>query len=93
MITNTNEPVALLDTIRYCCDIYNSADYFQTELPHLQTRQYPRVWNLCSDSFTILGLWVLGLAFSHINESYCKLMSPEHSFNDKSAVPLHPEPR
>ena len=23
----------------------------------------------CSDSFTILGLWVLGLAVSHINES------------------------
>ena len=33
-----------------------------------------------SDSFTILGLWVLGLAVSHINESNCKLMSPEHSF-------------
>ena len=30
----------------------------------------------CSDSFTILGLWVLGLAVSHINESNCKLMSP-----------------
>ena len=33
-----------------------------------------------SDSFTILGLWVLGLAVSHINESNCKLMSPEHYF-------------
>ena len=33
-----------------------------------------------SDSFTILGLWGLGLAVSHINESNCKLMSPEHYF-------------
>ena len=31
-----------------------------------------------SDSFTMLGLWVLGLAVFHINESNCKLMSPEH---------------
>ena len=31
-----------------------------------------------SDSFTILGLWVLGLAVSHIKESNCKIMSPEH---------------
>ena len=30
-----------------------------------------------SDSFTILGLWVLGLAVFHINESNCKLISPE----------------
>ena len=30
----------------------------------------------CSDSFTILGLWVLGLAVSHINESSCKPISP-----------------
>ena len=28
----------------------------------------------------ILGLWVLGLAVSHINESNCKLMSLEHYF-------------
>ena len=27
-----------------------------------------------SDSFTILGLWVLGLADSQINESNCKLI-------------------
>ena len=33
-----------------------------------------------SDSFTILGLWVLGLAVSYINEPNCKLMSPEHYF-------------
>ena len=33
-----------------------------------------------NDSFTILGLWVLGLTVSHINESNCKLMSPEHFF-------------
>ena len=30
-----------------------------------------------SDSFTILGLWVLGLAVSNINESNCKFMSPK----------------
>ena len=27
------------------------------------------------------GLWVLGIADSHINESNCKLMSPEHLFS------------
>ena len=26
----------------------------------------------CSGTFTILGLWVLGIAVSHINESNCK---------------------
>ena len=36
---------------------------------------------LCSDSFKILGLWVLGLAVSHINESNCKLMSPKYYFS------------
>ena len=46
-----------------------------------------------SDSFTILGLWVLGLTVSHINESNCRLMSPEHYFNDKSAILLHPGTR
>ena len=30
---------------------------------------------MSSDSFTILSLWVLGLAVSHINESNCKLPS------------------
>ena len=35
---------------------------------------------LKSDSFTILGLWVLGLAVSHINEFNCKLTSPHHYF-------------
>ena len=35
----------------------------------------------CSDSFTILGIWVLGLADTHINGSNCKLMSPEHYFS------------
>ena len=43
-----------------------------------------------SDSFTIFGLWVLGLAVSHINESNYKLMSPEYFFNDKSVILLHP---
>ena len=33
-----------------------------------------------SDSLTILSLWVLGLAVTHINESNCKLMSQEHYF-------------
>ena len=42
-----------------------------------------------SDSFTIFGLWVLGLAVSHINEDNCKLMSPEHYFYDMSAILLH----
>ena len=51
------------------------------------------VVNTCSDSFTVLGLWVLGLAVSLINESNCKLMSPEHYFNDKSAILLHPGTR
>ena len=43
-----------------------------------------------SDSFAILGLWVLGLAVPHINESNCNLTSPKHYFNDKSAILLHP---
>ena len=46
-----------------------------------------------SDSVTILGLWVLRLAVSHINEFNCKLISPEHYFNDKSAILLHPGTR
>ena len=50
-----------------------------------------RVSNLVySDSFTIFGLWVLGLAVSHINESNYKLINPEYFFNDKSAILLHP---
>ena len=37
-------------------------------------------------------IWVLGLAVSDINgsNSNCKLMSPEHFFHDKFAIPLHP---
>ena len=34
-----------------------------------------------SNSFTILGLWVLWLAVSHINESNCKLMSLDYYFS------------
>ena len=35
-----------------------------------------------SDSFTIFGLRVLGLAVSHISMSpNCKLMSPDHYFS------------
>ena len=34
-----------------------------------------------SDSFTILGLWVLGLVVPKTNESHCKRMSPEHYFS------------
>ena len=36
--------------------------------------------SMCSDSFTVFGLWVLGLAVTHIYESNCKVMSPEHYF-------------
>ena len=36
------------------------------------------------------GLWVLGLAVTHINKSNYKLMS---FFNDKSAILLHPRTR
>ena len=53
------------------------------ETDHLNTHSL-------SDSFTILGLWVLGLAVSHISKSVCKLMSPELYFYDKSAILLHP---
>ena len=35
---------------------------------------------LCSDSFTILGLLILGLAVSHINESNCKLITSKILF-------------
>ena len=35
---------------------------------------------MTGDSFTILVLWVLGLAVSDINEPDYKLMSPEHYF-------------
>ena len=47
-----------------------------------------------SDSFTIWGLWVLGLAVSNINES--PLQTNESKtlfFNDKSAILLHPGTR
>ena len=43
-------------------------------------RVHPPDNNPYSDSFTILGLWVLVLAVSHMNESNFKLMSPEHYF-------------
>ena len=52
-----------------------------------------RIADYCSDSFTILGLWVLGLAVSHINESSCKRMSQEHYFNDNSEIIMHPGTR
>ena len=67
---------------------------------HARTKKAYRlcveIWkwvNACRDSFTILGFWVLGLAVSHINESNCKLMSPEHFFFEKSAILLHPGTR
>ena len=66
-------------------------------LKHLKRYTSQGNWTMlaskCSDSFTILGLWVLGIAVSHINESSCKPMSPEHYFNDKSAILLHPGTR
>ena len=44
-----------------------------------------------SDSFTILGLWVLGLAVSHINESQLQTYEFQNTiFNNKSAILLHP---
>ena len=44
-----------------------------------QGRPWSDFWS--SDSCTILGLWVLGLAVSFTNESNYKLMSPEHHFS------------
>ena len=35
--------------------------------------KYGQIANIFSDSFTILGLWVLGLAVSHINESQLQI--------------------
>ena len=50
-----------------------------------------------SDSFTILGLWVLGLAVSHINESQLQTYESRTLFlmifGDKSAILLHPGTR
>ena len=46
-----------------------------------------------TESFTILGLWVLGLVVSHNNGSNYKLMSPKHFFHIKFAIPLHPGTR
>ena len=44
-----------------------------------------------SDSFTILCLWVLGLAVSNINESQLQTYeSKTLFFDDKSAILLHP---
>ena len=54
---------------------------------------YGYMLSYISDSFTTLGLWVLGLAVSHINESNSKLMSPEHYLSDKSTILLHPGTR
>ena len=45
-----------------------------------------------SDSFTILGLWVLVLPVSHIIESNCNRIQ-NTIFNDKSAILLHPGTR
>ena len=58
---------------------------------HFQTRKLDRyVWELgpakyihvhqISDSFTILGLWVLGLAVSNINESQLQTYESKHYF-------------
>ena len=44
-----------------------------------------------SDSFTFLGLWVLGLAVSYINESQLQIYeSRTLLFHYKFAIPLHP---
>ena len=43
----------------------------------VQSSQKEMKQNLGSDSFTISGLWVLGLTVSHINGFNCKLLSPD----------------
>ena len=40
-----------------------------TEISNYSEQPYTNYRYRCSDSFTILGLWVLGLATSNINES------------------------
>ena len=58
---------------------------------HIQNRKEPHKISLSSDTFTILGLWVLGFTVSHINESIRKFMSVLQNTisNDKSAILLH----
>ena len=53
------------------------SDNFTCSWPENDAQKISRI---CSDSFTILGLRVLGLAVSRISESNCKRMSPEHFF-------------
>ena len=46
------------------------------------------------DSFTILGLWVLGHAVSHINGSQLQTYESNNTiFHDKFAIQLHSETR
>ena len=51
-------------------------NYVLLRLKQTNTLQVP-----VKGSFTILGLWVLGLAVSHVIVSNCKLMSQEHFFS------------
>ena len=47
-------------------------------LEQVAYQSYP--WRNIQGFIYNFGLRVLGLAVSHINESICKLMSPEHYF-------------
>ena len=47
-------------------------------------RNNPKSFHPCSDSFTILGLWVLGLAVSNINESQLQTYESKTLFLMKS---------
>ena len=60
--------------------LYNWTYYKMCNVGQLVFDFYSAKNESFSDSFTILGLWVLGLADTHINESNSKLMSPEHFF-------------
>ena len=46
--------------------VYNSTDYFETELPHLQMRQFPRVWSLWQTN-------------AQPGQSICTVSPPKHS--------------
>ena len=63
----------------------NTPDIFGTKLNHQKHGSLNLITFIFdttfSDSLSILGLWVLGLADTHKNESNSKLMSPEHYFS------------
>ena len=53
--------------------------------------QINQIHTMIHFQFWTYGSW--DALFSHINASKCKLMCPEHYFNDKSAILLHPGTR